>query len=132
MTIQDYFNRLPEPYRTQAIRNTSLKKLKREANSLWQAVYFAFPFSDTPEGVDYWHTVATGELPDQQSPESQCLKIRKALEAGRRLTAIDIHKMGIYCHNARISDLRKAGFQFTTEIIRNGSKHHAVHFIPKP
>ncbi len=126
MTIQDYFNRLPEPYRTQAIRNTSGKKLKKHVNSLWSAVYYAFPHSDTPEGAEYWHSIASGEFPNQSTTESQCSRIIAYLQTGKSLTRLEADRK-FQCMELpqRIYDLKEKGYNIDTtkwKHLPNGKK----------
>ena len=58
-TIEEWFNELEEPYRTQAIENT--KKLAEESgrlyestDSLSEALISAFIWETSPEGHKYW------------------------------------------------------------------------------
>ena len=53
-TIQEWFNELEEPYRTQANYNTKEVNLTVNRNSLSQAVLGAFDWKATPEGDTYW------------------------------------------------------------------------------
>ena len=53
-TIREWLEELPEPYRTQAINNTSESVLMVEEESLSEAVTGAFSWWDSPEGLEYW------------------------------------------------------------------------------
>ena len=53
-TIREWLEELPEPYRTQAIDNTSESVLMIEKESLSEAVLVAFSWWDSPEGLEYW------------------------------------------------------------------------------
>jgi hypothetical protein len=70
-TRKDFFEELPEPYRTQAINNTNEQAkitnsltidrrydgLTQEAKSLEQALGGGFRWLDSPEGFNYWNDV---------------------------------------------------------------------------
>ena len=125
MTILDYFNRLPEPYRTQAIRNTSKKKLKMTAASLFSSVHYAFPKADTPEGEQYWNEVAEGRFPTLSTTESQCSRILAYLQTGKSLTGMEaLRKFDCFRLGARIYDLKDRGHAIESELIRlpNGKR----------
>ena len=53
-TIREWLEELPEPYRTQAIDNTSESDLMIEEESLADAVIGAFSWNESPEGEIYW------------------------------------------------------------------------------
>ena len=59
-TIEQWFNELPEPYRSQALENTlnqcGEKKLKFPAHSIKFALLTGFLWTDTPkeQGHRYW------------------------------------------------------------------------------
>ena len=53
-TIKEWLEELPEPYRTQAINNTSEQNSLKLKSSLSDAIYSAFAWSKTPEGLQYW------------------------------------------------------------------------------
>ena len=53
-TIQEWFNELGEPYRTQAMKNTKKDNLMYDRNSLSQAILGAFYWLKTDEGYVYW------------------------------------------------------------------------------
>lgn len=53
-TIKDYFEELPEPYKTWAIENTSESSLGKKSPSLKSAICNAFMWSATKQGHDYW------------------------------------------------------------------------------
>lgn len=52
--IREWLNELPEPWRTQAIGNSSLTSLGRSETSLQFAVLTAFSWIDSSEGFSYW------------------------------------------------------------------------------
>lgn len=64
-TIREWFEELPEPYRTQALKNASVDKLGEESESLAKALFIAFVWMETREGLDYWDVLwlraVTGE-----------------------------------------------------------------------
>lgn len=53
-TILEHLNQLPEPYRTQAINNTSKEDYNYTAKDRIDAITKAFFFHKTPEGSNYW------------------------------------------------------------------------------
>lgn len=59
-TIEQWFNELPEPYRSQALENTlnqwGEKRLKVHESSIKDALLGGFIWKDTPkeQGQDYW------------------------------------------------------------------------------
>lgn len=58
-TIEEWFNELEEPYRTQAIenaRNLNIDKDRLEdlADSMSDAIMIAFIWCHSPEGHEYW------------------------------------------------------------------------------
>jgi len=52
--INYYLNQLPEPYRSQAISNTDESHLNAFATDLKYAIYNAFLWSESNEGLEYW------------------------------------------------------------------------------
>jgi hypothetical protein len=71
--------------------------------------------------------------------ESQNLRIKKHLEAGRSLTALDgLYQFGTLRLGARIYDLRKQGMRITSETIEivsacvPGKKYVARYKLAKP
>lgn len=55
-TIEEWLNELPEPYRTQALNNTTEKDRKLIRNSMQLAIAWAFDW-DCSEGASYWEAV---------------------------------------------------------------------------
>ncbi len=55
--IIQHFNRLPLPYRMQAISNTSNDTLFFPTTTLKEALVIAFIWSNTNEGQNYWKNV---------------------------------------------------------------------------
>jgi hypothetical protein len=54
-TVKDSLDLLPEPFRTQAIKNTDSKILKSVyAGSIKEDLPGAFVFHNSPEGYHYW------------------------------------------------------------------------------
>ncbi len=59
-TIQEWYQDLPEPIRSQAITNATKEgRGEVEAESLSQAVAIGFAWSETPERYPYWDDVCT-------------------------------------------------------------------------
>ena len=60
-TIRYFLERLPEPYRTLALRSTP-KEIMSNHPSMGQSrgktLWSAFTWSETPEGHTYWYKVA--------------------------------------------------------------------------
>lgn len=61
-TVRQYYEMLPEPYRSQAIKNCrdehGESRLDREALSLHHAIDYGMYWSATPEGSSYWGDLA--------------------------------------------------------------------------
>lgn len=51
-TAKEWFSELEEPYSSQAIENI---ELDIACKSLREAFFFAFIWSDTPQGYNYWY-----------------------------------------------------------------------------
>lgn len=68
-TIRQWLETLPEPYRTQALRNAEPVQLQKEAYDLGHAIIDSCTWNDTPEKGEYWADVAywakegRGQLP---------------------------------------------------------------------
>jgi hypothetical protein len=64
-TIKQWFNELPEPQRTQALKNTHKNTLRKKESNMSSALLSSFNWSGTEEGLDYWdnlcHLYATRE-----------------------------------------------------------------------
>lgn len=56
-TIKHWLNTLPDPYKEQALKNTSKSRLDKTTSSLSVALTQAFIWSETPEGINYWNDV---------------------------------------------------------------------------
>lgn len=54
-TIREWLEQLPEPYRSQAIWQTSEYELSLESDSLEESLFNMFPWRDAKEGYDYWN-----------------------------------------------------------------------------
>lgn len=54
-TVRQHFESLPEPYRQQAIDNTSKYYLEYEELSLDLALKRCFIWDNTEQGFDYWN-----------------------------------------------------------------------------
>lgn len=53
-TIREWLEELPEPYRSQAFRNTPCINTDLYAPSLKYAIVRAFVWHKSPEGFEYW------------------------------------------------------------------------------
>jgi hypothetical protein len=64
--------------------------------------------------------------------ESQCKRIRKYLESGKSLTALDaLYQFGCFRLSARIYDLKDAGMNIEPEMIEitsDGKKKHVAKY----
>ena len=62
-TIEQWFQELPEPYKTKALTNCQEQSTfdwntgDANCNSSSQAIAFGFLWQDTPEGEEYWQEV---------------------------------------------------------------------------
>lgn len=53
-TTKEHFESFSEPFRTQAIENADRGRLEVERETGIEALYFAFIWSLSPQGLDYW------------------------------------------------------------------------------
>lgn len=58
-TVEEWFNDLEEPYKTQALENTKDESLKPIAGSMSEALLRAFYWTDSPQGHQYWFNLFT-------------------------------------------------------------------------
>lgn len=62
-TIREWFKMLPEPYRTQALKNQSADRI---VSSMAAAIMTGFTWWNTPQGEPYWdaiwHKASEGEI----------------------------------------------------------------------
>lgn len=56
-TIEQWFQELPEPYRTKALENCKSPNDNEVVETLSIAIAVGFLWQDTPEGEEYWHDV---------------------------------------------------------------------------
>ena len=56
MTIREHLEDFPEPYKTQALKNTKkiILKDKMSVQNRELALSMAFVWEDSPEGLEYW------------------------------------------------------------------------------
>lgn len=83
---QIFTKHLPEPYRSQAMINTTVRGLDidrpfQDGTGLRDALLSAFVWEETPEGFAYWLAASEGEL----KPEARTLR----LETGKRYLTRD-------------------------------------------
>ena len=83
---QIFTKHLPEPYRSQAMINTTVRGLDidrpfQDGTGLRDALRSAFVWEETPEGFAYWLAASEGEL----KPEARTLR----LETGKRYLTRD-------------------------------------------
>ena len=56
-TVKEWLETLPEPYRSQAIKNNNYSGNNRQVRALADAIDSAFDWDITDEGQDYWEEV---------------------------------------------------------------------------
>lgn len=56
-TILEYLKELEEPYKTQALNNTSDEILKEDVKTLEEAIKLAFVWEKSQQGWNYWNEV---------------------------------------------------------------------------
>ena len=54
MTIEEYLDELPEPWRTKALANMLEDAADLPVDSFTDALLDAFRFETSPEGAEYW------------------------------------------------------------------------------
>ena len=64
-TIRFYLNQLPEPFRSQAIANANESELNALATDLNYAIYNAFLWRESNEGLEYWVNLKNDLQADQ-------------------------------------------------------------------
>ena len=65
-TVLSHLNDLPEPYRSQAIKNTSFIKGSFLACSQSDAIFTAFNWKNAPEGSSYWQRLFAQLITDDK------------------------------------------------------------------
>jgi hypothetical protein len=90
-TILQWFNELPEPYRTEAIDNVRAINedgLSFETNKLSRAIDTSFTWANTPQGHAYWSGLCTRYALAEDAADAEMREIereeRKRLELERR------------------------------------------------
>ena len=72
-TIKEWFEELPEPYKTQVLTNCKIPD--EIVGSKLEAIAIGFLWSDTPEGEEYWHdvflTLEAAEFDEAHEEEQQ-------------------------------------------------------------
>jgi len=74
-TIEQWFQELPEPYRTKALENCTSPIDNEMVGSMMDALASGFLWQDTPEGEAYWDdvflTIQANEFDDNHHEEQQ-------------------------------------------------------------
>ena len=80
-TIEQWFQELPEPYRTQTLENCEKQSTidwnaaDATCDKLSDAVALGFLWQDTPEGEEYWQevydTIAANEFDEEHDEEQR-------------------------------------------------------------
>ena len=68
-TIEQWFQELPEPYRTKALENCKSPNDNEVVETLSTAIAVGFLWQDTPEGEDYWSEVNETLVADEFDEE---------------------------------------------------------------
>jgi hypothetical protein len=55
ITRIDWFNKLDEPYKSEAIQETDLSLLENKVKTLEGALFGGFRWSESKQGHDYWN-----------------------------------------------------------------------------
>ena len=75
-TRLEWLNELPEPYRSQGIKNTKKQRddyqqaFMEEETTLWGAIAGAFEWGKSKEGINYWSEITHDGLPEPTEPAS--------------------------------------------------------------
>lgn len=56
-TIKEWYETLPEPYKSQALKNCFKNRLTNTRSSLAGAIMEGLSWSSTPEGGEYWKSL---------------------------------------------------------------------------
>ena len=74
-TIEQWFQELPEPYRTKALENCKQPNDNEVVNSMIAALASGFLWQDTPEGESYWDdiflTLQAAEFDEEHDEEQR-------------------------------------------------------------
>lgn len=54
LTVKEWFNTLPSPYKQQALNNMAMHNMNERAGSSWEALNIGFSWASSIEGHDYW------------------------------------------------------------------------------
>lgn len=57
--VKDWLNELPEPRRSQALKNMDKVNGEIETDSVKEALFIAFSWALSPEGFEYWDSIKT-------------------------------------------------------------------------
>ena len=57
-TIREWLEQLPEPYRTQAMGQTSETQLNETSSSMYDAVHEMFDWANSSEGLLHWMSLS--------------------------------------------------------------------------
>lgn len=68
-TVGYWLNKLREPYRTQALENSTEEKLTQSAWDAQSAILYAFHWNETKEGAQYWCAAHKNPPLEPEKPE---------------------------------------------------------------
>lgn len=130
-TVLEWLEGLPEPYRSQAIKNAGTFTVKRnleKIDSLWLAIYYAFNWDCSSQGYNYWSKiqdkVKSGEIKWSAPNKKETLKTDNM---NKTITMSLETAMGIYADLKERSDV--ASVNFKNWLLENFTKEELE---PKP
>lgn len=107
-TIREWLKELPEPYKTQAINNSTEERLNKVEPDLLHALVFAFNLSDAPEGTHYWRELFQDLYIKTNNPEEYEIRMtaKKLLNIGNKakeylLSKISAEEFAQYLENEK-------------------------------
>lgn len=92
-TVKEWLDELPEPYRTQALEQTSNSRLKETEGSMYSTLSGIFVWSESHEGADYW-----SQLTDVYRKHENALQEDLDLLTRKQQGAIDFFDDGVHLH----------------------------------
>ena len=92
-TVKEWLDELPEPYRTQALEQTSNFRLKETEDTMYSTLLGIFPWYDSHEGNEYWR-----QLSDVYRKHEVALQEDLDLLTRKQQGAIDFFEDGVHLH----------------------------------
>ena len=92
-TVKEWLDELPEPYRTQALEQTSNCRLKDTEDTMYSTLMGMFVWSESHEGNEYWR-----QLSEVYKKHESALQEDLDLLTRKQQGAIDFFDDGVHLH----------------------------------